>query len=66
MIIRQVKRVILLNAFLAIGIIANAQPPAGGGPGGGEEPLPISGIEWLLLAGGVLGVRRFYLKARKK
>jgi hypothetical protein len=46
--------------FLSVGVWA--QP---GDPGGGQDPdIPISGIEWLLLAGGALGVKRFL--SRKK
>lgn len=40
--------------------------PGGGGPGGGLPPVPISGVEWLLLAGGALGVRRIYQKINKR
>ena len=45
----------------------NAQP-GGGGPGGGADPdaVPISGIEILIAAGALLGVRRFFLSSRKK
>lgn len=52
----------LLFAFLVlpIGFIANAQP--------GDPPptVPISGIEWLLVAGGAAGVRRLYNKSKLK
>lgn len=44
----------------------SAQPPD---PNGGGKPgtVPISGIEWLLLGGGILGLRKTYLafKSRK-
>ncbi len=50
-------------SFLAL-FAANAQP-GGGGPGGGGDPdVPITGIEILLAAGGVLGMRK--LINRKK
>ena len=34
-----------------------AQPGGGGDPGGGE-PVPITGIEVLVAAGAILGIRR--------
>jgi len=45
--------------------IAKAQP-GGGGPGGGGDPdVPITGIEILLVAGGVLGFRKFFSDKEK-
>lgn len=40
--------------------------PGGGGPGGGATPAPLSGIEWLLLSGGIFGASRIYRNFRKK
>lgn len=36
-------------------------------PGGGSDPdaVPISGIEWLLVAGGMLGARNIYKRFKK-
>lgn len=39
--------------------------PTGGGPGGGAPPVPITGIEWLLVAGGLLGARKLLMSRRK-
>ena len=37
-----------------------------GDPGGGEDPgVPISGIEWLLAAGGILGARKVLQRFKK-
>lgn len=44
--------------------VAKAQP-GGGGPGGGGDPdAPITGVEILLIAGGVLGVKKL-INSRK-
>jgi hypothetical protein len=54
--------------FIIIGLsiqAANAQP-SGGGPGGGATPAPISGIEWLLLGGGILGARKAYANFKNR
>lgn len=42
-------------------------PPGGGGgnPGGGT-PVPITGIEILLVAGSVLGIKRFLASKKSK
>jgi hypothetical protein len=45
-------------------------PPGGGGnPCPGGEPcdpeVPIAGIEWLIIAGGMLGFRKIYRKFQK-
>lgn len=36
-------------------------------PGGGTDPdaVPISGIEWLLVTGGILGVRSIYKRFKR-
>ena len=55
--------VILFFAFAS----ANAfGQPGGGDPGGGGKPgVPISGIEWLLLGGGLLGARKMISRISK-
>lgn len=40
-------------------------PPCGGGAGGGP-PVPITGIEMLLMAGGALGLKRFMASKKSK
>lgn len=44
-------------------LLAVAQP--GGNPGGDPDKVPLTGIEWLLLAGGALGASRIYKKFRE-
>lgn len=37
-----------------------------GDPGGGTDPdVPISGIEWLLVGGGILGMRKIFRRLKK-
>ena len=40
--------------------------PGGGGPGGGAPPVPLGGLEFLLLAGGALGIKKIISKRNKK
>lgn len=44
---------------------ALAQPGGGGDPGHGE-PVPLTGLELLIGAGGALGARHYWIAARKK
>lgn len=56
-------RIILASVMLIL--LANdlmAQPP--GDPGGGGNPTPISGIEFLLGGGALLGVRQLISRFR--
>jgi hypothetical protein len=59
----------VLTTLLLVGIDGFSQP-GGGGPGGGEDPdnpIPITGIEWLIAAGAGLGARKLYkMKATKR
>jgi hypothetical protein len=55
---------VMMVAFLAA-VVCSAQP-GGGGPGGGAEPVPLSGVEWLLLAGSALGAKKIYQKINKR
>jgi hypothetical protein len=57
----------LIYVFLCLSNLLFAQPTNSppGDPGGDPDEVPISGIEWLILAGGGLGVKRF-LDIRKK
>ena len=65
------KRVILLILFFLSSFLVGhviAQPPPGGGPSNGKPPdhaAPITGIEWLLLAGAGFGAKKFYDKRKK-
>jgi hypothetical protein len=57
-----VKRIIILIVLL-IPLFVLAQP--GGGDPGGDPDVPIAGIEWLLLSGGIFGARKLYKKFRQ-
>lgn len=62
---RSVRRVTLVCAMIfALAIGAVAQP---GSPQRGVDPdeAPISGIEWLLLGGGLLGARKAIQRFKK-
>jgi hypothetical protein len=52
----------------SLSVVCGYAQPGGGGPGGGGEPVPISGIEILLAAGGLLGIKKFlhYRKHKHK
>ncbi len=54
----------ILLFLLAGGYYAMAQP--GSNPGGGVKPgVPITGIEWVLGAGALLGARKVYNKHKR-
>jgi hypothetical protein len=50
----------LICLFLLLSVVVWAQP----GDPGGDPDVPLTGIEWLMLAGGALGIKRFL--SRKK
>lgn len=52
-----IKRYFLFFTLLFVSIASVAQPGGGGDPGGGE-PVPLSGIWFLLVAGVALGIRK--------
>jgi hypothetical protein len=52
-----------LSTFLAVGCFAQVDPPGGDPP---DPRVPISGIEWLLVGGGIMGARKIYLNIKKK
>lgn len=57
------NRTIWIAVILCIvGFRAVAQP----GDPGGDPDVPISGIEWLLLAGGLFGSGRIYRNFKKR
>ena len=49
----------ILGLFMFCSTLVAAQP---GNPGGGGPPVPISGIEILIGAGGLYGVRKLMKK----
>jgi hypothetical protein len=57
-------KVLFFMVTFVISFAAMAQPRP---PNPDGEPVPISGVEWLLLSGGLLGARKIYknLKDRK-
>lgn len=59
---------------LVLVILVGTQQPALAQPGGGGNPcpfppcnpdVPITGIEWLLVTGGLLGARRLFSRRSK-
>lgn len=59
------KRTLLTLVFVSLttfGLFAQPGDP-GGDP---DNPVPITGIEWLLAAGGALGIHRLIKRKNKK
>lgn len=63
------KRIIkstLIFIFLIIGYFTlNAQPGDPGGGGDPDNPVPITGIEYLIAAGAAFGAKKIYDKKKK-
>jgi hypothetical protein len=58
------KTFLILLLLIIASSFAIAQP--GSGPGGGVKPgVPITGIEWVLGAGALLGARKMYNKHKR-
>lgn len=56
---------LLLFIILFFSFESSFAQPGGGGPGGGGDPdIPIGGIEFLLLAGAALGIKKL-IKTKK-
>ncbi len=58
-------KAILVSLLVSFSLIVEAQPNGGGDPGHGE-PTPITGIEYLLGLGGLLGVKKIMKSFSKK
>jgi len=58
------RKLFIILGILFLSVASYAQPGGGGDPGGGE-PVPFSGIEYLLLAGAALGIRKLKFFDRK-
>ena len=62
---KQIRPLLLLIFFNLISLLLLAQP---GDPGGGGNPTPITGIEFLVGGGIILGIRKLIsgIKSRKE
>lgn len=60
------KKVAVIVSFLLLWL--GPVMPGFSQPGdpGGDPDVPISGIEWLLVAGGIFGVRRIYSRLKNR
>jgi hypothetical protein len=60
------KKTLAIVLCFVFPLMLSAQPGGGGDPGGGE-PVPIAGVELLLAAGALLGLKKIHssLKFRK-
>ena len=56
----------IFSATLMLGVLSSSQlaaQPTGGGPG---TPIPVTGIEILLAAGGLWGAKKIFDRSKKK
>ncbi|MEX1240468.1 MAG: hypothetical protein WEB30_12145 [Cyclobacteriaceae bacterium] len=58
------KEVTIICFFLLWCALATTGLSQPGDPGG-DPDVPISGIEWLLVAGGIFGARKIYNRIKK-
>jgi hypothetical protein len=63
-----VATAILMLVGITLPVFAQVGPGGGGNPCPGGEPcnpeVPITGIEWLLVIGGLFGFRKIYRRFR--
>jgi hypothetical protein len=60
-------RSLLLSILILMSLTQlSAQPGTGPTGGGAPGSAPISGIEWLLLGGGILGARKVYANFKNR
>ena len=58
-------RIFIVGLLIFTAVVAYAQP-GGGGPCGGCDPdAPLTGLEYLLAAGGVYGAKKWFDKNKK-
>ena len=64
----KIKVLLPFAIFFLFTLSVAVSQPGGGGPGGGGDPdVPITGLEFLLVAGGILGAKRLMnLKKKSK
>jgi hypothetical protein len=63
---KKVIKLILVTSFLSIlAISLYAQPGDPGGGGDPDNPVPITGIEYLIAAGAAFGAKKIYDKKKK-
>ncbi|GAA5022739.1 hypothetical protein GCM10011506_00340 [Marivirga lumbricoides] len=57
-------RIVLIVALVCVAELLSAQPgPPGGDP---DNPVPITGIEYLIAAGAAFGAKKIYDKRKSK
>lgn len=62
-VLRITTLIVIFSGFCMIGYV-QAQP--GSNPGGGGKPgVPITGVEWIVGAGALLGARKLYLNRKR-
>lgn len=60
------KLLLITGVIVAAMLSVVAQPGDPGGDPGGGEPVPLGGIETLLVAGGLLGIKKLMGLQNKK
>lgn len=67
--IRKAAECVLIVVTLFIILVipgASLAQPTGGGPGGTPPAIPVTGVEILLLGGGIFGAKKIYNHMKKK
>lgn len=63
---KKIIKLTLITSLLLTGIFTlNAQPGDPGGGGDPDNPVPITGIEYLIAAGAAFGAKKIYDKKKK-
>lgn len=63
---KKIKVLLPLSIFFLFTINVAVSQPDGGGPGSGDDPdVPITGVEILIVVGGLLGFRKLANIKRK-
>jgi hypothetical protein len=56
----------ILTAGVLILVFTASAQPGGGGPPGGPPPVPLTGIEYLLISGGLFGAYKMIKRKANK